>query len=27
VWDRIARCLREQYGVTTNEHPIAEPAA
>lgn len=27
VWDRIATCLREEYGVTTSEHPIAEPAA
>ena len=26
VWDRIATCLREEYGVTTSEHPIAEPA-
>jgi 1-acyl-sn-glycerol-3-phosphate acyltransferase len=24
VWDRIAACLREEYGVTTSEHPIAE---
>lgn len=27
VWARIATCLREEYGVTTSEHPIAEPAA
>jgi 1-acyl-sn-glycerol-3-phosphate acyltransferase len=27
VWDRIATCLRDEYGVTTSEHPIAEPAA
>jgi 1-acyl-sn-glycerol-3-phosphate acyltransferase len=26
VWDRIAACLREEYGVTTSEHPIAETA-
>ena len=26
VWSRIAACLREEYGVTTSEHPIAEPA-
>ena len=25
VWDRISKCLREEYGVTTSEHPIAEP--
>jgi 1-acyl-sn-glycerol-3-phosphate acyltransferase len=25
VWDRIAACLRDEYGVTTSEHPIAEP--
>jgi 1-acyl-sn-glycerol-3-phosphate acyltransferase len=25
VWDRTAACLREEYGVTTSEHPIAEP--
>ena len=25
VWDRIAACLREEYGVTTSERPIAEP--
>ncbi|HKP15810.1 MAG TPA: lysophospholipid acyltransferase family protein [Gemmatimonadaceae bacterium] len=25
VWDRIATCLRQEYGVTTSEHPIAEP--
>src|SRR3954471_20058365 len=25
VWDRIAACLRDEYGVTTTEHPIAEP--
>jgi hypothetical protein len=25
VWDRIAACLRQEYGVTTSEHPIAEP--
>jgi 1-acyl-sn-glycerol-3-phosphate acyltransferase len=24
VWDRIATCLREEYGVTTSEHPISE---
>jgi len=24
VWDRIAACLRDQYGVGTSEHPIAE---
>jgi 1-acyl-sn-glycerol-3-phosphate acyltransferase len=25
VWGRISACLREEYGVTTSEHPIAEP--
>jgi hypothetical protein len=25
VWDQIAACLREEYGVTTSERPIAEP--
>ena len=25
VWNRISACLREEYGVTTSEHPIAEP--
>jgi len=25
VWDRIAACLRDEYGVTTSERPIAEP--
>ena len=25
VWDRIAACLREEYGVTTSQPPIAEP--
>jgi 1-acyl-sn-glycerol-3-phosphate acyltransferase len=24
VWDRIAACLRDEYGVTTREHPIAD---
>ena len=27
VWGRICACLRDEYGVTTSEHPIAEPAA
>jgi hypothetical protein len=27
VWERIAACLREEYGVTTSEPPIAEPAS
>jgi 1-acyl-sn-glycerol-3-phosphate acyltransferase len=27
VWERIATCLRTEYGVTTSEHPIAEPAS
>jgi len=26
VWDRMATCLRDEYGITTSEHPIAEPA-
>jgi 1-acyl-sn-glycerol-3-phosphate acyltransferase len=26
VWGRICACLRDEYGVTTSEHPIAEPA-
>jgi 1-acyl-sn-glycerol-3-phosphate acyltransferase len=25
VWNRIEACLREEYGVTTQDHPIAEP--
>ncbi len=25
VWGRICACLRDEYGVTTSEHPIAEP--
>jgi len=24
VWDRIAACLRDEYGVTSSERPIAE---
>jgi 1-acyl-sn-glycerol-3-phosphate acyltransferase len=27
VWDRMAECLREEYGIGTSEHPIAEPTA
>src|SRR5687768_67984 len=27
VWDRMAACLREEYGIGTSEHPIAEPTA
>jgi len=27
VWSRTAACLRDEYGVTTSEHPIAEPAS
>ena len=26
VWNRMAECLRTEYGVTTSETPIAEPA-
>ena len=26
VWGQIAACLREEYGIGTSEHPIAEPA-
>jgi 1-acyl-sn-glycerol-3-phosphate acyltransferase len=26
VWGRIADCLRDEYGIGTSEHPIAEPA-
>ncbi|MEO6525691.1 MAG: lysophospholipid acyltransferase family protein [Gemmatimonadaceae bacterium] len=25
VWDRMAACLRDEYGIGTSEHPIAEP--
>ena len=25
VWDRMATCLRDEYGIGTSEHPIAEP--
>jgi 1-acyl-sn-glycerol-3-phosphate acyltransferase len=27
VWERMAACLREEYGVGTTEHPIAESTA
>jgi len=25
AWDAMAECLRDEYGVTTSERPIAEP--
>ena len=25
VWDRMATCLRDEYGIGTSEHAIAEP--